>query len=159
MNQPPESKFIEVTGPGGTLKIPGDDEMAKKFALLFEVNCLGTSPTSTAEKYGYTKQRYFQIFHMFEDSGSNALKSEKTGPKHKWVRHENMIKQVIRLRFHDPDASAAVIAQKLCQAGLRICIRSVERIITDFGLQKKNLSIPTQRKTARSRSPKNENQN
>jgi transposase len=157
MNQTTEPKQFEVTGPAGTLKISTDDEIAKKFAMLFEVNCLGKSPTLIAKKYGYTKQRYFQIFNAFKVSGSNALKSQKTGPQHKRVRSDNIVKQVIRLRFHDPDANTEVIAQKLCQAELHISKRSVERIITDYGLQKKNLPISTQRNTARSRGPKNKN--
>lgn len=143
MKKTTESQSFEITGPEGTLKISANDEMAKKFGMLFEVVCLGASPKKTAKKYGYTKQRYFQLFHKFKELGSEVLKSQKTGPKCKRVRTDNMVKQVIRLRFHDPDASAAVIAQKLCQAGLHIRKRSVERIITDFGLQKKNLSIST----------------
>ena len=47
---------------------------------------------------------------------------------------------MIRHRFLDPDASAEVIAQKLCQSGWEISIRSVQRVIEEFGLQKKTLS-------------------
>ena len=49
---------------------------------------------------------------------------------------------MIRHRFLDPDASAEVVAQKLCQSGWEISIRSVQRVIEEFGLQKKTLSIP-----------------
>ena len=42
-------------------------------------------------------------------------------------------------RFLDPQASTAVIAQKLRQTGLPISNRSVERVIAEFGLQKKTL--------------------
>jgi ribosomal protein S11 len=37
--------------------------------------------------------------------------------------------------------SAEVIAQKLQQARQQISIRSVERVISDFGLQKKTLRL------------------
>ena len=40
-----------------------------------------------------------------------------------------------------PDASAEVIAQKLQQAHHLISIRSIERVISDFGLQKKTLRL------------------
>jgi hypothetical protein len=46
---------------------------------------------------------------------------------------------VIRHRFLDPDASAEVIAQKLRQCEWPISTRSVERVIEQFGLQKKTL--------------------
>ena len=44
---------------------------------------------------------------------------------------------MIRHRFLDPEAPAEVIAQKLCQSGWEISIRSVQRVIEEFGLQKK----------------------
>ena len=40
-----------------------------------------------------------------------------------------------------PHTSAEVIAQKLQQAHHLISIRSVERVISDFGLQKKTLRL------------------
>jgi hypothetical protein len=46
---------------------------------------------------------------------------------------------VIRHRFLDPEASAQVIGQKLRQAGQPISTRSVERVLEDYGLQKKTL--------------------
>jgi hypothetical protein len=47
----------------------------------------------------------------------------------------------MRHRFLDPDATAEVIAQKIRQTGLQISTRSVERVIEDFGLQKKTASL------------------
>jgi transposase len=149
MNTPTNSQFLELQGPKGVLKISSDDEMACKLAMIIEVICFGQSPTQIAKKYGYTKQRYFQMFHEFEKSGSTTLISQKTGPKHKTVLKENMVKQIIRHRFLDPDANSSVIAQKLSQTGPHVSQRSVERVITDFGLQKKNLPIPTQRRPPR----------
>lgn len=157
MTQPTHPRFLEINGPGGTLKISSDDKIAIKFAMLFEVACFGESPTKIAKKYGYTKQRFFQLLHQFKSAGTDGLAPQKTGPQKKWVCNANMEKQVIRMRFHDPDAKTEVIAQKLCQAGFHISARSVERIIEKYGLQKKNLPIQSQRKTAGSRSPKNEN--
>jgi len=49
------------------------------------------------------------------------------------------VRLVIRCRFLDPESSPAVIAQKIRQQKLAISTRSVERIIADFGLQKKTL--------------------
>ena len=59
------------------------------------------------------------------------------GPKHNYRRTDELVRQVIRHRFLDPEASADVIAQKLRQTGLPISTRSVERVIADYGLQKK----------------------
>jgi Fe2+ or Zn2+ uptake regulation protein len=46
-------------------------------------------------------------------------------------------RQIVRYRYLDPDASAEVVAQKLCQDGWKISIRSVYRVFAQFGLQKK----------------------
>jgi len=52
-----------------------------------------------------------------------------------------VVRQVIRHRFLDADASAQVIGQKLRQAGWVVSTRSVERVIADYGLQKKTLQV------------------
>src|SRR5204863_36960 len=52
-------------------------------------------------------------------------------------RTDQVVQQVVRYRFLDPDAAAAVIAQKLRQTGHPTSTRTVERVIGQFGLQKK----------------------
>jgi hypothetical protein len=126
-----------LVGPAGSIPVLEDDEITRKLAMLFEGQCEGLGPSKAAHKYGYTKQRYFQLLHEFESHGAISLKSKPRGPASNYRRTEETIRQVIRHRFLDPDASAEVIAQKLQQTGRFISIRSVERIIADFGLQKK----------------------
>jgi transposase len=142
-----DADFLLFEGPDGRLPIHPDDEIARKIAMLIEGKCMGLGPTRAAEKYGYTKQRFFQLLHAFEQGGSSALISKKKGPKTNYVRNENAVTQVIRHRFLDPDASAAVITQKMKQAGVAISQRSVERIIAEHGLQKKTLSVSAKRRT------------
>ena len=137
--QPSPPPTVQLTGPAGTLAIQPDDTTARQLAMLFEGQCLGLGPIRAARKYGYTKQRYYQLLHAFVDGGSAALTPKKRGPKTKHVRTDAVEAQVIRHRFLDPQASAAVIAQKLRQTGVHISTRSVERTITDYGLQKKTL--------------------
>jgi len=131
----------ELCGPNGTLAVPQDDEITLKLAMLFEGQCEGSGPTAAARKFGYSRQRYFQLLKAFEAQGAHALKSEKRGPKHNYRRTDEAVRQVIRHRFLDPDASAEVIAQKLSQGGWPISIRSVQRVIEEFGLQKKTPSL------------------
>ena len=75
------------------------------------------------------------------EQGSAALRSKHRGPKRNYRRTDELVRQVIRHRFLDPGASAEVIAQKLRQTGFSISTRSVERVIADYGLQKKTLSV------------------
>jgi hypothetical protein len=126
-----------LVGPGGLLDVPQDDEITRKLAMLIEGECEGLGPIEAARKFGYTKQRYFQLRAAFLERGAAALASQKRGPKTNYRRTAEVVRQVIRHRFLDPEASAEVIAQKLCQSGWPISIRSVERVIEDYGIQKK----------------------
>lgn len=135
----------QFVGPAGTLDVPADDDLTRKLAMLLEGECQGLGPLQAAQKFGLSKQRYFQLRQAFADGGALALQNRKRGPKRQYRRTDEVIRQVIRCRFLDPDASAEVIAQKLRQAGLTISTRSVERIIAYYGLQKKTLSLPPRR--------------
>lgn len=132
-----------LQGVRGTLEVLENDEITFKFAMLFEGECEGVGPTAAANKFGYSKQRYFQLLRAFREEGAIGLKSNKRGPKTNYRRTEEIIRQVIRHRFLDPDASAQVIAQKLVQGGWPISIRSVERVIAEYGLQKKTTHVST----------------
>ena len=134
-----DGKRADLHGPTGTLPVRDDDEITRKLAMLVEGECEGLGPTRAAEKFGYCKQRYFQLRQAFLRHGALALRSRKRGPKTRYRRTDEVIRQVIRHRFLDRDASAEVIAQKLAQAGWTISTRSVERVIEEFGLQKKTL--------------------
>jgi transposase len=109
--------------------------------MLIEGECEGLGPSEAARKYGFSKQRYHQLRDAFEQGGAHALANRPRGPKRNYRRTDEVVRQVIRHRFLDPQASADVIAQKLRQTGLPISTRSVERVIADYGLQKKTLSV------------------
>jgi transposase len=132
-----------LSGAHGSIEVPVDDEVILKFAMLYEGQCEGLGPSAAARKFGYTKQRYFQLLKAFQQQGTAALQSQKRGPKTNYRRTDAVVRQVIRHRFLDPEASAEVIAQKLNQAGRTISIRSVQRVIEEFGLQKKTPSLST----------------
>jgi hypothetical protein len=139
-----------LAGPFGQLEIPQDDEIAHKFLMLTEGECSGLGPLRAAEKYGFSKQRYFQLRTAFAKRGTRAFESQKRGPKTHYRRTAELERQVIRHRYLDPDASPQVIAQKLVQSGFKISIRSVERVLAEYGLQKKTPQVsPTGRKRPR----------
>jgi transposase len=131
---------MSFEGPQGTLPVSEHDEIAVKLAMLWEGEC-ETGPSRAAQKFGYSKQRYYQLLQVFREGGAAALASQKRGPKTHYRRTAEVVRQVIRYRFLDPDASAAVLAQKLRQTGWPISTRSVERIVEEFGVQKKTLRV------------------
>jgi transposase len=129
----------ELTGPAGSLRVLPDDEITLKLAMLYEGQCEGLGPPKAAAKFDYSKARYFQLLHLYQKEGARALHSKPTGPKSNYRRTEEVVRQVIRHRFLDPEASPEVIAQKLQQTHHALSLRSVQRVIADYGLQKKTL--------------------
>ena len=142
-----------LVGVGGSLSVREDDEITRKLLMLMEGECEEVGPLQAATKFGFSKQRYFQLRSAFNESGAQALQSQKRGPKTKYRQTAEIVRQVIRHRFLDGDASAEVIAQKLRQTGGTISNRTVERIIAEYGLQKKTPQIPSRRGARKSRRP------
>ena len=142
-----------LVGIGGNLSVREDDEITLKLMMLMEGECEESGPLQAATKFGFSKQRYFQLRSAFNEAGALALQNQKRGPKTKYRQTAEIVRQVIRHRFLDGDASAEVIAQKLRQTGSTISNRTVERIIAEYGLQKKTPQIPPRRGARKSRRP------
>jgi len=134
-----DPKQQALVGPSGRLRVRDSDEITRKLSMLIEGECEGLGPSKAARKFGFSKQRYFQLRTAFTELGAQALQSHKRGPKTHYRRTAEVVRQIIRHRFLDPEASAEVIAQKLLQGGWTISIRSVQRVVEEFGLQKKTL--------------------
>jgi hypothetical protein len=134
-----ENHIPSLTGAAGSLLVLPNDEITLKLAMIYEGECEGPGPLEAARKFGYSKQRYFQLRHLLQEQGAIALLSKTTGPKSNYRRTDEVVRQIIRHRFLDPDVSPEVIAQKLAQTDHALSTRSVERTIADYGLQKKTL--------------------
>ena len=130
-----------LVGPHGSLPVLDEDDITRKLAMLIEGECDALGPRQAAEIFGFSKSRYYQIRKAFQLHGAKALASHKRGPQRQYRRPQEVPRQVIRHRCLDPDATAEVIAQQIRQTGLQISPRSVERVIEDFGLQKKTSSL------------------
>jgi len=151
-----DPKNHTLVGPGGVLNVREDDEIALKLLMLIEGECEEGGPLEAARKFGYSKQRYFQLRAVLHESGALGLRSEKRGPKTNYRRTAEVVRQVIRHRFLDSDASPEVIAQKLRQTGWVISTRSVERVFSEYGLQKKTPSVLPARGARKDRGPDHE---
>ena len=130
-----------LVGAAGRLPVPNDDPLLPHLALLYEVLCEGQPVPQTAAKYGLTRQRFYQLKADFAARGTAALHPQKRGPKTPSKRTTPVVLQIIRHRFLDPESPPAVLAQKLRQTGIAISVRSVERTLQEYGLQKKTLGL------------------
>jgi len=150
-----DSSGLFLSGPKGSILLNEDDEITLKLGMIFEGECEGIGPTKAAEKFGYTRQRYYQLLQEFKKKGAEALKSLKPGPTGNYRRTDEVVRQIIRYRFLDPHISPEVIAQKLTQCSFQIAIRSVERVISDYGLQKKTSHLSPRQRTSKNRNSSN----
>jgi transposase len=132
-----DPKTDQVVGPAGSLPVAASDQQARRFLMLLEGECLENNITAVAQRYGFSRPRYYQLLERYKAGGLLALELQKTGPKSNYRRSDQTVRQVLRYRFLDPDASAEVITQKLRQTHFPISLRSVHRIIADYGVQKK----------------------
>lgn len=146
MTEIEDDKLI-LAGPKGKILLQTDDEILRKLSMLFEGECEGLGVSKASTKFGYSRQRYYQLLTKLKEEGTLALKNKKTGPRSNYRRTGEVVRQIIRHRFLDPDASAKVIAQRFNQAGYQVSIRSIERVISEYGLQKKTLSLSSRQKT------------
>jgi transposase len=123
---------------GKDFVIDEKDSLGMKLSMLIEGHCtIGVQ--EAIKKYGYTEQRYYQLLEKYQKTGAQGLIDNKPGSNKQPVRTKDIVNQIIRLRFLDPFASADIIAQKLTQIGHKVSKRSVERTITEYGLQKKHM--------------------
>jgi transposase len=126
--------------------VESDDKLAVKMAMLIEGQCtIGVK--KAIKKYGYTEQSYYQLLKKYKQEGLQALIDKKRGSEKQPVRTEEITNQIIRMRFLDPLTSTDVLTQKLNQMGYKVSKRSVERTITDNGLQKKLMSTTRKNKS------------
>jgi len=130
-----------IQSESGSLPISETDEITRKLAMLIDGECGPEGIDRAAAKFGFSRQRYFQLRTLFLEKGGQALLSSKRGPKSNYRRTQELVCQVIRHRFLDSEASTEVIAQKLRQCNFHISKRTVDRVIAQFGLQKKTLPV------------------
>jgi hypothetical protein len=126
----------QVYGPDGTLRVPTHDEISLKLLMLIEGESEGLGPTAAAAKFGFSRQRYYQLRADYLKRGAVGLLSGKRGPKAPSRRTHEAVRLIIRHRFLHPEDSPEFIARKLRRSGIPISPRSVERVLAEFGLQR-----------------------
>jgi transposase len=123
-----------------TLEVSPQDTLLWKLSMILEAahpDSEKTTIEAIAAKYGYTREYFYQVLDTLKTQGSQSLADRRTGPKTRYKRTPEVTKQILRHRFLDPEANCEVIAQKMRQTGYTVSQRSVERVIGEYGLQKK----------------------
>ena len=102
-----------LVGPKGRLGVRRDDEITRKLSMLIEGECEGLGPTRAARKFGFSKQRYFQLRAAFSELGAASLQSRKRGPKTHYRRTAEVVRQAEQ-RACDHDQAATRVGKDGC---------------------------------------------
>ena len=70
-----------LVGAGGLLSVREDDEITRKLAMLIEGECEGLGPIQAAQKFGFSKQRYFQLRAAFAEAGCPGASKSAAWPE------------------------------------------------------------------------------
>jgi len=127
----------EIIGAHGRLPLSAGDHAARKLALLIMTTCLGDAVVDAVAACGYTRARYYQVRRDYLRGGSDALRRRKPGRTHNTILTPAVEREVVRHLVLDPDATPRVVTQRMRQQGTQVSQRSVERTVTNCGLQKK----------------------
>lgn len=79
-----------LIGAGGLLAVRADDEITRKLSMLIEGECDGLGPVEAARKFGFSKQRYFQLRATFANwvprhcTVRSAVRRPTTGERPRW---------------------------------------------------------------------------
>src|SRR5258708_28397144 len=92
-------KTHQVIGPAGSLPVASSDQQAHRFLMLLEGECLEENIAAVAQRYGLSRQRYYQLRQDFQEGGVAALQPEKTGPKTNYHRTDQLVRQIFRYRY------------------------------------------------------------
>ena len=85
-----DPKKQSLVGAGGLLSVRDDDEITHKLAMLIEGECEGLGPLKAAAKFGFSKQRDFQLRAAFTEQGAERCKATSAdqrrsiGARRKW---------------------------------------------------------------------------
>lgn len=130
-----------IVGPHGELALAAKDAVSRKLLMLLLHECLGVPVVTAAQVCGYSRIRYYQTKRAYVAQGAEGLRTHKPGRKGNTIMTPPVEREVVRHVLLDPQASVAVVTQRLRQQGVRTSQRSVARTIARYGLQKKTLRL------------------
>ncbi|MFL5261460.1 MAG: helix-turn-helix domain-containing protein [Anaeromyxobacteraceae bacterium] len=122
------------TGPGGTLPVRAEDQLALDLAMLVEGETSGRPLDEVLARFGRSRTAYYEKLRRYREEGVNGLAARPPGPHGPWRRSHDVVRFVVTARLRDPSRSPEAIARDLAQLGHEVSVRSVERTLQQFGL-------------------------
>jgi transposase len=127
-------KSYSFAGPGGSLVVRADDELALDLAMLIEGETSGRPLEDVLARFGRSRTAYYEKLRRFREEGASGLVPKPPGPHGPWRRSHEVIRFIVTARLRDPTRSPEAIARDLAALGQEVSVRSVERTLQQFGL-------------------------
>ncbi len=124
----------EIRGPGGTLSIASNDEVATDLVMLIEGETSGRPLEEVLAEFGLSRSSYYEKLRRFREQGVTGLLPRPPGPRTAWRRPLEVVRFIVTSRLKDPGRSATQIAEDLARHGHAVSVRTVERTLMQFGL-------------------------
>lgn len=111
------------------------------FKMILDVMQSDAPAREICQLYGYRSPAgYYRKRNALLKKGIIGLIPQKRGPKNKWRLTDDIIRRIVSIRFHNPQLNSESIADILRQNGFSISRRSVERVLTEFGISQSRRS-------------------
>jgi transposase len=127
-------RSYSFTGPGGSLPLRPDDQLALDVAMLVEGETSGRPLEEVLARFGRSRTAYYEKLRRFREEGASGLVAKPPGPHGPWRRSHEVVRFVVTARLRDPSRSPDAIARDLSALGHDVSVRSVERTLQQFGL-------------------------
>ena len=121
-------------GPAGVLSAPETDEIADVLAMLIEGETSGRNLDDVLADFERSRSTYYEKLQRYREHGVTGLLPRKSGPREPWKLTLATAAKIVRLRLQNPQRSAQSIAEALARDGVALSERSVERVLSQFGL-------------------------
>jgi transposase len=121
-------------GPAGSLPVLETDEIAEDLAMLIEGETSGRDLDEVVVEFGRSHSTYYEKLQRYRERGIEGLLPRKSGPREPWKLTLGTAAKIVRLRMQNPQRTAQSIAEAVSRDGLPLSERSVERVLSLFGL-------------------------
>lgn len=114
-----------------------EDKVQMRYEMLREAETTDKTIEETAEKYGYSRARYYIYRRRYEEEGMLGLQDRKRGPKEPHKVKGELWEKIVELRSEGKNIYR--ITGELKEMGHDISAKSVERVVNAEGMRlKKN---------------------
>jgi len=121
-----------IEGAKSSIKL--DDPVLRKYEAIRAIILGDLTKTQASSKFNLSREILYRSLKAFEEEGLQGLLPKKTGPKKPRIRHHEVEKKVIALKFQFPSMNNNEMAQILKKEGIPISSRTVARIYNKYGL-------------------------